>query len=222
LQKFLPEESLKVFADYREKSSGVIKELVDLNVDVKLEKIETCDYLLSNRVAVEFKTVEDFVQSIIDGRLLQQIKMLKGNYERPLVVVEGIEDIYSVRNVHPKAIQGMLATIAISYGIPILYTRNLKETASLFHTIAKREQGETGSDFNLHGDKKPLTLNQQQEYVVSALPGIGPTLSKPLLKKFKTIKKLINAKEEQLQKVEKIGPLKAKRIKEVIEKEYEE
>lgn len=221
LMSFVEQKPI-VYADYREKGSGVIKELVDVETEVRLEQLDVADYVVSNRVGIEFKTTEDFVNSIIDGRLLQQLKDLKENYQRPVVIIEGTEDIYSVRNVHPNAIRGMLATIAVSYGIPILYSRNAKETASLIKIIAKREQEETTRDFQPHSDKKPLTLKDQQEYVVSSLPGVGITLARPLLRKFKTIKKLINAKEEALQKVEKIGPQKAKQIKEVVEKEYKE
>ncbi|MBI2129609.1 DEAD/DEAH box helicase [Candidatus Woesearchaeota archaeon] len=221
LNNFVQMKKTRIYADYREKGSGVIKELVDLNVDLKLEKLETADYLLSSRCAAEFKNVEDFVNSIIDGRLLEQIKDLKQNYERPLVIVEGTEDIYSVRNVHANAIRGMLATIAVSYGIPILFTRNFKETALFLKMIAAREQEETGSDFSMHGSKKPFTLKEQQEYVISSLPGIGSGLAKPLLKHFKTVKNVVNASEEELQDVEKIGPEKAKKIREVADKEYE-
>ena len=222
LEKFVPEEEkLKIFADHREKGSGAIKELVDLGVNLKLEKIENADYILSSRCGVEIKTVQDFVDSIIDGRLLQQIKTLRQDFERPLIIIEGTDDIYSMRNVHANSIRGMLAAIAVSYGIPILSSRNPKETAAFLQIIAKREQEEKGKDFTLHAEKREMSLNEWQEYVVAAFPGIGATLSKPILKKFKTIKKFINASEDSLQKVEKIGPEKAKRIKEVVDKEYE-
>ena len=214
-------DKVKIFADYREKASGVIKELVELDAEIKLESLKNADYVLSSRVGVEFKTVSDFVDSIIDGRLLQQIKDLKQNFTRPLVIIEGAEDIYSMRNVHPNAIQGMLATITVSYGIPVLYTKSFKETASLLNIIAKREQEETSRDFTLHGEKKAMSLKEWQEYIVSALPGVGGTLAKPLLKKFRTVKKIINAKPEKLEKVEKIGPKKAQAIKDVVEREYE-
>ena len=212
---------IKIFADYREKGTGIIKELVDLGINIKLDKLENADYILSGRVGVEIKKVGDFVDSIIDGRLLQQVKDLKNNFERPLVVIEGSEDIYSMRNVHPNSIRGMLATIAVSYGIPVLHTKDAKESASLLNIIAKREQEETSKDFTLHGEKKAMSLKDWQEYVIAALPGVGATLSKPLLKKFKTVKKIINAKKEQLEKVEKIGPKKAEAIRDVVEREYE-
>jgi Fanconi anemia group M protein len=216
------EEKIKIFADYREKGNGIIKELAENNAVVALERLEYADYIVSSRCGIEIKTVEDFVDSIIDGRLLQQIKNLKNNFERPIIVIEGAQDIYSVRNVHHNSILGMMATIAVSYGIPIVQTRSFKETAALLQIIAKREQEETSRDFSLHADRKPATLKEQQEYVVSSLPGINLTLSKPLLRHFKSIKNLVNASEKELQEVDKIGPLKAKQIKSVVEKEYGE
>ncbi len=221
ITKYVPdEEKIKVIVDHREKGSGVIKELIELGAKIILEKLDNADYLLSSRVGVEFKTSEDFVNSLIDGRLLQQMRELKENFERPLVIVEGEQDIYSVRNVHPNSIRGMLATIAVSYSIPIIFTKTSKETAAFLKIVAKREQEEEGSDFNSHGAKREMSLKDWQEYIIAALPGVGPTLAKPLLRKFKSIKKVINANEEKLQKVEKIGPAKAKRIKEITDSEY--
>ena len=216
------EDKIKIFADYREKGSGVIKELAENNMEVHLEKLEYADYVLSSRCGIEIKTVHDFVDSIIDGRLLHQIKDLKRSFERPVVVIEGSEDIYSVRNVHHNSILGMMATIAVSYGIPIIQTRNFRETASLLQMVARREQEETGKDFNLHADRKPSTLKEQQEYLVSSFPGINIGLAKPLLNHFKSVKNLINASEKELKEVEKIGPQKAKQIKDVVEGEYKE
>ncbi len=215
-------DQIKIFADYREKGSGVIKELAENNAFVNLGMLEYADYVVSSRCGIEVKTVEDFVDSIIDGRLLQQIRNLKNNFERPIIVIEGTQDIYSVRNVHHNSILGMLATIAVSYGVPIIQTRNFKETAALLQIIARREQEETGKDFNPHADRKPATLKEQQEYVVSSFPGINLTLSKPLLRHFKTVKNIVNADEKELQEVEKIGPQKAKQIKDVVEGEYKE
>ena len=71
-----------------------------------------------------------------------------------------------------------------------------------------------------HRIKKPLNLKEQQEYIISALPNIGPSLAKPLLKKFKTVKSIINATEEELKDVELIGEKKAKAIKNLTDKEY--
>jgi ERCC4-related helicase/ERCC4-type nuclease len=211
----------KVFADYREKGSGAIKELVNMGINLQLEKLDSADYICSSRCGIEFKTQDDFVDSLIDGRLLQQIKALKQNFEKPLIIVEGSGDLYSIRNVHANAIRGLLATISVSYGIPVMYTKNPQDTAALIAVIAKREQEETGKDFSLHTSFKPMSTKESQEYVVSALPGVGAGLAKELLKKFGSVKKIVNASEEELKEADKIGEKKAKKIKEIVDAEYE-
>ena len=148
-------------------------------------------------------------------------KQLKNNYERPLLIIEGEQDLYSVRNIHPNAIRGILSAITVSYGIPIIRTKNYKDTASMLQVIAKREQEETNSNFTPHGSNKPKTLKEQQEYLISAFPGVGASLSQPLLLNFGSIKNFMNASTEDLMKIEKIGEKKACDIKKLIDSEYE-
>ncbi|RJQ17542.1 DEAD/DEAH box helicase [Candidatus Woesearchaeota archaeon] len=210
---------LKLFADYREKGSLVLKELSNRGFQISLTKLDVADYVLSERVAVEYKTVQDFVDSILDGRLLSQLKDLK-KYQNPVVIIEGQEDIYAVRKIHPRAIQGMLITIIVSYGIPLLQTKNAKETADILEMIARKEQEEKQSGFTFH-TAKPLTDKELQEYVVGAFPGVGGIINKELLKKFKTVKNIVNASEEELKKVDLIGEKKAKSLRNIFNREYE-
>lgn len=215
------EGKILIFADIREKHSGVVKALYDEGVLIELKALPIGDFLCSSRVAVEVKRSSDFVKSIIDGRLLQQLKELKENFEKPVLVIEGSEgqDLYSIRNVHPNAIRGMLAAIAVSYGIPILHSKNPRDTAGLLVAIARREKEANAPQPSLHV-KKPATLREKQEYAIASLPGIELKLARAMLEKFGSVAEVINASEEQLQKVELIGPKKAAEIKKVIDSEY--
>jgi len=222
LNQFLKKSNLMIYVDYREKSTPLLKKLSEKGLNIKLEKLESADYLCSSQTGIEYKKIPDFVNSIIDGRLLEQIKNLKQNYQTPLLILEGEEDIYSIRKIHKNAINGMLATITINYQIPILQTKNEDETADLLYIITKREQENNNTPFSPHSEKQNQTPQQQQEYIISSLPGIGPTLAKPLLKEFKTIKNIINANQTELTKIPKLGKIKANKIKEIVEKEYNE
>ena len=164
-------------------------------------------------------TTNDFLNSIIDKRLITQLIDLKKHFDLTLLIIEGTENIYEIRNFHPNSIRGMLASIAIDFQVPILYTRNYRDTANLLAIIAKRLE-KPRSLPSLLKKRKPLTLKQQQEFIIESLPGIGPILSKSLLKKFKTIKNIINAEEKNLQKVKKLGPKKINNIKKVLEGSY--
>lgn len=216
-----PESDIKVYADYREKGSGVIKELIDFGIKIDLQKLDLGDYLLSCRCGIECKKVPDFVDSIVDGRLLSQVKSMKEHFDRPLIIVEGTEDIYSQRKVHPNAIRGMLGMIAVTYGIPILQTKDFKETAALLSVIAKREQNETSKTYSVHGSKKPMSSKEQQEYIVSALPNIGPKHAKTLLQKYGTVLGVMVAGAKEIHATTKIGESKAKDIQKVLTERYE-
>ena len=141
LTKFFKEdEKVKIYADHREKASGVIKELIDLGAFMQLEALDSCDYVVSGRCGIEFKTQEDFIESLLDGRLLQQVKTMRTSFERPMIIVEGNNDIYSIRNIHPNAIRGALSTIAVDFQIPILFTKTTKDTAAMIAVLLKESR----------------------------------------------------------------------------------
>ncbi|MBS3166696.1 DEAD/DEAH box helicase family protein [Candidatus Woesearchaeota archaeon] len=212
-------QEIKIIVDSRE-SNKHLHELNDKGINLETRKLEVADYLLSDKCAIELKTVPDFVASIIDKRILNQIRELRNNYEKPILLIEGQEDIYSVRKVHPNAIKGMLASIILDFNVPIIFTKNPRETAEFLMTIAKREQNELKKDFGVRIDKKPLTTKELQEFVIESLPGIGPTAAKSLLTQFETIKNIINASEDDLKKAENIGGKKAKDILDLINEKY--
>ncbi|MBN2367784.1 hypothetical protein JXC34_02105, partial [Candidatus Woesearchaeota archaeon] len=214
----LPDEGLEIYADFREKGSGIIKKIIELGIKINLQKLDVGDYLASQDLCIEHKTVEDFIDSIIDRRLFTQLKDMK-KYRKQLLILEGESDIYSHRKLHPNAIRGMLATVSVDYGIPIMYSKNPDESALLMAVIAKRIQSNDKKEFTLHS-AKPLTLKEQQEYIISALPGVGPVLSKPLLNQFGSVKNIMAASEEDLKQIDLIGEKKASKIKEVIDSEY--
>ena len=209
-----------IIIDHREKSSSIVKELIDLGNNVKIEQLDSADYLCSERVGIEYKKKEDFINSIIDGRMLEQAKNLKNSFERPIVIVEGDEDLYSIRKIHPNAVQGMIAAITVSFGIPIIYTKHNKETASILSVIASREQQGEQKYFSPHASNKPMDIKQIQEYIVSSLPSIGPLLAKEMLAHFGSVSGVFNASEVELKKVSKVGDKKSVGVREIIDRKY--
>ena len=214
------DQGVKIFADYREKSTGVVKRLAEENAQLRLEMLNSADYILSSRVGVELKTIPDFVNSIVDGRLLEQLKSLKQNFERPIILLQGKEDIYAVRNIHPNAIRGMLATISTSYGIPVIHTKDDNDSAQFLIAVAKREQDKSQKDFSPHADRKPMALKEQQEYIVSALPTVGPSLARTLLEALGSIEAVFNTPEDELKQIPGVGEKIAKSIRKIIGEKY--
>ena len=222
-QKALEEfaaEKVKVIADHREMPSGVVRELTRLGVEVEARQLDVGDFILSDRVGVERKSVKDFLQSIVDKRLMEQAQRLGETFERPMLILEG-EGLYSLRAIHPNAIRGALSALAIDFGIPILPTRDEKETAAVLAIVARREQLEQTREVAIRGSARKLALPEQQRFVVEGLPGVSAVLAKRLLEHFGTVERVMSASEKELQEVHGIGTEKAKEIRRVLSALYE-
>lgn len=207
----------RIYVDPRER--GMAKLLEARGMEVTLRNLDVGDYVVSDRVAIERKTASDFVASIIDPErnLFRQIGDLSRSYDRPVLILEG-RDLYT-RQVNPSSIRGALAAVAVDYGVPIIPTEDQDETASVIALLAIREQKE-GHEPKLHGHKTARTLKEQQEYLISAIPNVGPRVARNLLRHFGSIEKIMTARQEELQEVEMVGPKIAERIRELVGGEY--
>ena len=197
------EELPVVFADTREGNSKVIRHLSEMEIDVKVQAMAVGDYQVSDEVVIERKTAKDFVDSIVDKRL---------------IILEG-DDLYNGM-INPNAIRGSIASIALDFGISIIPTRNAQDTAAMIKRIAIREQSGEKTPIQIRTDKKPVNLWEQQLFIIESLPNIGPVNAKNLLEHFGTVANIINASESQLQEVEGIGKKTAANIRKVVDSKY--
>lgn len=218
-RKAKEKEKPKIIVDYREKNSLVISELVSLGLDVEVKELKIADYLV-NGTAIERKTVSDFINSMKNRRLLKQLEELR-QYESRLLIVEGIEEqeLYSDdfseerRGMHPNSIRGFLLSILLNYKVPIIFTKNYEDTSRFISVLSRKKPREAP----LNVTKKFRSRKEQSQYILEGFPGIGPKTARRLLKKFKTIKNVINAAEEELKK--EIGK-KAENLLRIINSNY--
>lgn len=206
-----------IYADSREGTS-VLRELEKLDVDVKVRGLAVADYQVSDAVAIERKTSQDFINSIMDKRLHKQAKELVDNFEKPVIILEG-DGLYA-SFIHPNAVRGALASVAVDFGIPIIPTRSKVDTAAMIARIAVREQKNEKAEISRRTEKKPLTTWEQQLYIIESLPNVGPVTARKLLEEFGNVKGVINASEDELKKIEGVGNKIAQRIKEVVDVQF--
>lgn len=207
-----------IFADAREAASGIEDYFAQYECEVQKKLLVCGDYLLSDRIVVERKILQDFVKSIMDKRLFSQLKQMRENFEKPVLIIEGEGSLYGY--VNPNVIRGALAAITIDLGIPILWTKDLADTAGILYWIARREQIDEKREISLRNKKSPETIEEQQEFVVSGLPDISLIRAKQLLKHFKKPENIFKASEEELKNVKGIGSKIAKNVRKVLEKNY--
>jgi Fanconi anemia group M protein len=186
---------------------------------VRSQTLEVGDFVLSDRIVVERKDIEDFASSIIDGRLFQQAVKLKESYAKPVFVVEGGTLLGSGR-VRPEAMMGAYASILIDYGIPIVWAQKPSEAAQLMFAIARREQTQEKRKPRIMTAAKPSTIENQQEFIVASLPNIDNTRAKKLLSSFQTVERIFQASKEELMSVAGIGEKISEEIRRVLTSKY--
>jgi len=190
------ESDIKIEADFREKNSLVISELRNKGIKVELKNLFVGDYIINN-IVVERKTYNDFINSIIDKRLIKQLEKIK-QYTNFLLIIEGNEEEIANRKMNKNAIKGFLISVLLKSKVPILFTKDYEETSEFLYILAKKQEK---NNFSLRAKNRKMSKKEQLQFILEGFPGIGPTTAKKLLKKFKSIKKIINASEEELKEI---------------------
>jgi len=217
-------ETIEVLTDTREMSSNPPR-IISLKeeFEVKQEQLEVGDFILSDRTAIERKSAQDFADTIVDSErsIFEQLGDLVNNYSRPILLLEGTQDaLYDARNIHPNSIRGVLSSLAVDFGVSVLWARDEEETAELLMTIAKREQQEDDREVSNHGKKSAQSDAEKQEYIVSSLAGIGPVTAQSLLQEFGSVHGIMNADVTDLQEADGVGQKTAESIYEIIRLSY--
>jgi Fanconi anemia group M protein len=211
-QKLLkPPGKIVIVSDYREKE--VAEHLKKLGATVNEQALGVADYVCSESVAIERKSYDDFVSSIIDGRIFEQAESLRENFEKPVVIIEG----YSNRQISENALKAAIASLLIDFNISILTTKNPLDTAKTIFWIAKKEQS-AGSGISIKVGKKPKDIKKLQEFIVASVPGVSTVLAKRLLKEFGSVERIFSADVAELEKI--VGRKKAELIKKVLVAKY--
>ena len=193
-EKLKKEEILKIIIDNREKNSLVPSELIKLGFQVEFKHLSIADYLI-NDIAIERKTFSDLQSSIINKRIFSQLKNLK-QYEQSLVIIEGKQD--KDLFLHENAIRGFVLHATLDHNIPVLFTKDEKETALYLKLLANKTKKRENS---LRESKSFLSKKERMQYILEGFPNIGPINAKKLITEFRSIKNIMNATEEELEKV---------------------
>ena len=209
---------IEIYVDMREQRSGVLAALAAMeHIHVQVGALPCGDYVLSPEVVVERKSATDFIVSIMEGRIFQQIEKMKLDYQRPIVLIEG--DVFSTRSaIDNKAIAGAISYINAIANVGVLMVLDAAETPLLLATMARHLQEGLGYEINLH-PKKPKPNKEAAQYLIGSLPGIGPSNARKLYEHFGTAAKVFAASPSQLAQVKGIGAKTAERIHELIHHE---
>jgi len=209
-------EKVRIVVDERERQSRIPDELAKLNVVVDFAQLQVGDYIVAPDSAVERKSIRDLVKSIYDGRLFAQCSELVNHYTKPVLIVEGSNDIFERVVDNPMVIYGALASVALDFRIAVIHTPSASHTAKALIAMASRALKEKQGPL-LRKVKKSNPVKIQQLSILASLPGIGDKLAMRLLAKFKTPIKALNASTAELARVEGMGYARASKLRKVLD-----
>ncbi len=204
---------INIVADYREVPSKIPDILEELGVSVERKQLKTGDYIINDEIIVERKSREDFVLSIIQGRLFSQCSKMKKSDKHLILLIEG-NPYHTKHDIDRQAIKGALLSVSLCWQIPIIYSANVNDSAQTMIMAANQLLKEKYSYFR--NARSPKNTKRKAIYFLQGLPSVGPLLAKALLEKFKSIENVILADEEELLEVEGLGKKKVKLIREFL------
>lgn len=204
---------MRILVDHREKSSGMFEELGN-RFEIESGNLSSGDYLINLRILVERKTARDFVLSLVDTRLFRQVRRMKNQGFRSVLLVEG-NPFETDLDVSPEAIKGALLSVAVIWQLPVIFSGSRTETAGIFESIGRLDEKRLDI-LPLRGGYRPKRIFSRQLYFLQGLPGVGPVTAKRLMARFGTPARALSASEKELISVRGIGKEKAALIRKVL------
>jgi ERCC4-type nuclease len=194
-----------MLVDYRESKSKVPKFLAQLGVRYTISNLQIGDYAISRYCLLERKTINDFITSIADGRLFQQVGYLAQCCRSPLLVLEG-GGLFRSGRVPANIIRGVMLWIAVTKKVPLLRTFNEYDTACTLRLLANKFSRAKNIDpESFQRQRRNTTAWQQNRDILVQIPNIGRNTAKELLKTFGAIANIVQASDAELLNVPGMG-----------------
>jgi Fanconi anemia group M protein len=226
---------LRILVDHREHSDfkDLVKQVFP-EADVTQLPFGDLVFVLDKQVmVVERKTIQDFVTSVRDNRLWEQLLRLMSrktfdgvNIKRRILLIcgtvneylEGIKGI-STQNTDTllRSIMGAQLEVVFVYDTPIIFAETKNETEAFLRTVAKREaQGKNDKNpkSRWYRSRSPskLPMKDLKVFTLSSVPSIGEKLARVMVDHFENIANVANATIDDLIALPGIGPKKAQKI----------
>ena len=214
--------TLKIVIDQRELRSDVVSNLYQLNINLDIQYLNVGDYIISENVGIERKTINDFIFSIIKKKnnIFTQLINLSRNYPNSILILEGNINDLKKYSIDQNSIIGSLLSIILDLKIHLIYSENEKQTAIFLKKIAEKEQIKQKRKIIIKGEKISKDSNEQKEILLCSIPGIGSKTAKLLLNKFKSIINIFTAKKEEIISIKGIGEKTFNSIQKIINEKY--
>lgn len=200
-----------ITVDSRESRCGVPGWLSRLGYQTETAELPVADYRVGDLLGVERKTAQDFVASVLDGRLFGQAELLTCSFGHAAIIVEG--SLASVRaSVEPEALAGAMSALVVFFRVPIITVEDEEAAARLIGRLARHVTDGLGYEIPLRVNK-PKHDGGMAQYLVEGLPGVGAETARRLLRHFGSPACVFAASVPELQEVKGVGAKTALNIR---------
>ena len=188
------DETLRIILDNREQKLEEIIKQNHKSIIYEMKQLDIGDIIVSEDVAIERKEGTDFVGSIMDNRLFEQLIRLKETYPKPIIILEGLnDDVFEFTGMNIKSIYGALAYISYKMEIAVIPTRNVEDTGIVVERVAYREQIKDQKPVLSRNAPKNMDTFQRRCFILEGLLNVGPNKAEQLIDKFETPFKVFEA-----------------------------
>ena len=210
---------IRVLVDHREAPSGVLPLLrARADVTAVVHRLSLGDFEVDERFLFERKTLPDLAQSVKDGRLFSQACRLANSSRWTAIILEGSGRDLANSRMRREALQGALITTTLFLGVPLMRSRDLRETVQVMLYAARQGRAVISGGLPRNGrryrDKRRL-----QAHILQGLPGVGPERAKRLLEHFGSVEAVLTADPGDLASISGIGAGTAEAIRWAVEEQ---
>lgn len=170
---------------------------------------------------IERKEAQDFVASIMDQRLHNQIQLMYSNYPNfsYYIIVEG--DPYRTRSsINKNAIIGKMVSILAKTNFKVVFVPDTESFVYACYNIAtKLSERDVGTQV-FHKEKLIITDDEVIVNMLQQIEGLGYDRAKLIAEKYdySIIKLITESTEESLQEVPGVGKILSHKILEILRK----
>ncbi len=163
----------------------------------------------------ERKTSADLIASLQDGRMTTQVRALSEHGSPCCFIVEG--GVFGSRGLPITKLAAMQSRLMFGMRMPVVETIDRAHTAYALVTCIREHFFGVGDKFDL----EPVRLKNAgpieiAKVMLETIPGISPTRSSALLKKFGSISGIARATAEKIAEIDGIGRKTAEKLHEVL------
>ncbi|XP_040267293.1 Fanconi anemia group M protein isoform X1 [Bufo bufo] len=203
-----------ILADCREISSGpeVITYLrTSHGVTVDICSLGGCDYIVSNRLAVERKSQSEFASSANRSKLVERIQHLQRKYERLCLIVEKdrVKPGETSRLFQRTRYYDNTLSALIGAGVQVLFSLDQEETAGLLQKLVSLEQRKDA------GITVPTQVSGHQQEALHfylSIPSVSYIAALNLCHGFPSVRRMANSSVEEIVSEGRVSKQKAEEI----------